>query len=410
MFSKGIPERWAMTGEEKKIIGVTTAAHGLNHGFVLILSAVLPILQSDFATDFFHLGLIGNVCFLAFGLGSIPAGILADRIGSKKLISLYLFGAALSSFLVAFSGSLVALGIFIGLVGLFCSPYHPASNALISRGIQRQGKAFGIHGMSGSLGIALTPLVVGFLSSAFGWKAAYALFGVAGIAVGIVSLTLPEVHQKNRWSERKKSRGEEKKERRLLTLIVFFASATTIGLCYRGVLTFLPTYMAQKVQIDFLPLGSIAIGGMMSTVALLFGTVGQYIGGNLCDRYLPEGVYFGANLLGIPFLFLVGLTTNLFLLLSALTFAFFYFSTQPTQNHLLAGYTNEQFRGTAYGIFFFLNFGVGSFASTLAGYMADRFGLEWIFYAMGFLFSISGLLTFTLILLSQKNRAATSIS
>jgi MFS family permease len=93
-----------MTREERKIIGVTTAAHGLNHGFILIFAAVLPILQSEFATDFFHLGLIGNICFLAFGLGSLPTGILADRIGTKRLISIYLFGAAASSFLVAFSG------------------------------------------------------------------------------------------------------------------------------------------------------------------------------------------------------------------------------------------------------------------------------------------------------------------
>lgn len=146
-----------MTRDERKIIGVTTAAHGLNHGFILIFSAVLPMLQKDFGTDYFHLGLIGNICFFAFGLGSLPAGILADRIGSRRLISLYLFGAALSSLFVAFSSSLVMLAASIGMVGIFCSTYHPASNTLISRGIRKPGKGFGIHGISGSLGVALTP-------------------------------------------------------------------------------------------------------------------------------------------------------------------------------------------------------------------------------------------------------------
>ena len=106
-----------MTREERKIIGVTTASHGLNHGFILIFSAVLPMLQREFDTNYFQLGLIGNVCFFAFGLGSLPAGILADHFGSRRLISFYLFGAGLSSFLVAFSGSLVAFGVFIGMVG-----------------------------------------------------------------------------------------------------------------------------------------------------------------------------------------------------------------------------------------------------------------------------------------------------
>ena len=391
-----------MTREEKKIIGVTTAAHGMNHGFILIFAAVLPMLQKSFETGYFHLGLIGNICFFTFGLGSLPAGILADRIGSRKLISLYLFGAALSSFFIAFTNSLVMFGVFIGLLGMFCSTYHPASNALISRGIKKPGKGFGIHGISGSLGVALTPVVAGFLASALGWKNAYAIFGIVGVAVGVVSLTLRDIPKKNPVNEAEGYSSTKEMISSLLPLIVFFASSAIIGLCYRGVLTFLPTYMGQKVQIDFLPIGSVALGGMMSTIALLFGTIGQYMGGTLSDRYLPEKVYFGAHLLGVPFLFFVGLSTNLFMVFSALAYAFFYFSTQPAGAHLLARYTSVRFRGTGYGIYFFLNFGVGSFASTLSGYIADRLGLEWIFHTMGFLFLASGILAFVLILLSRK--------
>lgn len=148
----------------------------------------------------------------------------------------------------------------------------------------------------------------------------------------------------------------------------------------------------------------------MSTIALLFGTIGQYMGGNLSDRYLPEKVYFGAYLLGAPFLFLVGRSTNLLVVLSALAYAFFYFSTQPTAVHILAGYIGPRHRGTGYGIHFFLGFGVGSFASTLSGYMADRFGLEWVFYTMGFLFVVSGILAFVLIVFARQRPPVTSTS
>lgn len=397
-----------MTREERKIIGVTTAAHGLNHGFILIYSAVLPMLQKDFHTDYLHLGIIGNICFFAFGLGSLPAGIIADRIGSRRMITLYLFGAALSSFLVAFSNSLVGLGLLIGMLGIFCSTYHPASNTLISRGMRKPGKGFGIHGISGSLGVALTPLAAGFLASVLGWKSAYAIFGIAGVAVGLASLTLQEVPEGNPKDKIEGSTSQEEGKKSLLPLTVFFASSVTIGLSYRGVMTFLPTYMAQKVHIDFLPIGSVALGGMMSTVALLFGTVGQYIGGLLSDRYLTENIYFGAYLLGAPFLFLVGLSGDLYVVLSALAYAFFYFSTQPTGSHLIAHYTSARFRGTGYGVYFFLTFGVGSFGSTLSGYMADLLGLEWVFHTMGFLFVLSGMLAFVLIILSGKRPQVTS--
>jgi len=367
------------------------------------------MLQKDFHTDYFHLGIIGNICFFAFGLGSLPAGIIADRIGSRRMITLYLFGAALSSFLVALSNSLVGLGLLIGMVGIFCSTYHPASNTLISRGMRKPGRGFGIHGISGSLGIALTPVVAGFLASDLGWKTAYAIFGIAGVAVGLASLTLQEVPEGNGNDTIEGSTSQEEGGKSFLSLIIFLVSSVTIGLCYRGVMTFLPTYMAQKVHIEFLPIGSVALGGMMSTVALLFGTVGQYIGGYLSDRYLTEKIYFGAYLLGAPFLFLVGLSSDLFVVLSALAYAFFYFSTQPTGSHLMARYTSVRFRGTGYGVYFFLTFGVGSFGSTLSGYMADLLGLEWVFHTMGFLFVVSGMLAFILIILARKGPPVTSV-
>lgn len=396
-----------MTREERKIIGITAAGHGLNHAFILIFSAVLPMLQRDFETGYFHLGLIGNICFLAYGLGSLPAGMLADRIGSRRIISLFLFGSALSSLLLAFTNSLMGFGVAIGMIGIFSSTYHPASNALISRGIQKVGKGFAIHGVSGSLGVALTPLVAGFLASALGWRATYAIFGIVGISVGVASLTLRELPQRDQREESARVTSQEEEGKSFLPLIFFLAAGVTIGLCYRGVMTFLPTYLAQKVQIAFLPIESVALGGMMSTIALLFGTIGQYLGGSLSDRYLPEKIYFGAYLLGAPFLFLVGLSTNVALVLSTLAYAFFYFSTQPSGDHLLARYTSVRFRATGYGIYFFLTYGVGSFGATLSGYMADLFGLEWVFHTMGFLFVASGMLAYVLVILSRKRTSNT---
>ncbi len=251
--------------------------------------------------------------------------------------------------------------------------------------------------------------MAGFLASILGWKTTYAIFGIVGMALGFASLTLQEVPHENGKDKTKADAVWEGSGFSVLPLVVFFATSTLVGLCYRGVMTFLPTYMAQKVQIGFLPIESVALGGMMSTVALLFGTIGQYMGGNLSDRYLPEKVYFGAFLLGAPSLFLVGLFTNLPVVLSALAYAFFYFSTQPTGVLLLARYTSVRFRGTAYGIHFFLGFGVGSFASSVSGYLADHLGLEWVFYAMGYLFVVSGMLAFVLLLLSRK-RLPNSIS
>ncbi|MBU1181593.1 MAG: hypothetical protein KKF00_05400 [Proteobacteria bacterium] len=63
-----------MNREEKKIMGLTTASHSLVHLFEGVLPPLIPLLIADFATDYFHLGIIVSVFSYAFGIGSLPAG------------------------------------------------------------------------------------------------------------------------------------------------------------------------------------------------------------------------------------------------------------------------------------------------------------------------------------------------
>jgi sugar phosphate permease len=63
-------------------------------------------------------------------------------------------------------------------------------------------------------------------------------------------------------------------------------------------------------------------------------------------------------------------------------FFFFVFSLQPMMNVLLAQRTTLDMRGTAFGIYFFAAFGVGSLAASFSGYIAQTFGLPSVFLAL----------------------------
>jgi MFS family permease len=375
--------------EEKKIMQLTTASHGLVHLLEGVLPPLIPLLILEFNTDYFHLGMVVTVFSYAFGLGSLPAGILADRVGPRRLISLYLFGAGVLAVLVLGVRSLWTYGVIMGLIGMFCSTYHPASNTLISLAIKEKGKGFGIHGIAGSLGVAVVPVVSAWIAWAMGWRAPHVAFGVLAILVGFYSLTVPGRRPETNPGSFPVTEKKAGKSVSLLNLIVFFLSATALGLTYKGIMTFLPTYMGQKVQLGFLHLDTVALGGTVATLALLSGALGQYLAGRLTDRYPPEKVYLGAVALGTIFVFMMAMTTNLVLVVSAILYAFFYFSTQPTQNYLLSRYLPTHRHGLGYGIQFFLTFGVGSTAAAVSGYLADRYGLESVFYGMGICFLLS---------------------
>jgi len=388
--------------EEKRIIGLTTASHSLVHLFEGVLPPLIPLVMADFGTDYFHLGLVVTVFSYAFGLGSLPAGIFADRVGPRRLVSLYLFGAGIVCIAVWPTGSLLTYGVIMGTLGLFCSTYHPASNTLLSLSIQEKGKAFGIHGIAGSLGVASVPVISAWLGSLLGWRAPHVVFGLFGIAVGFYSLTIPRPVPVKAGREPKPGSGDPEKDFSYLNLVIFFLSATSLGLTYKGIMTFLPAYMGENVHLGFIQMDTVTLGGTVATVALLSGALGQYVAGRLVDRYRAEGIYLVSVLIGTVFVFVMAASTDFLLVVSAVIYAFFYFATQPVQNYLLSTYFPSHRQGLGYGIQFGLTFGVGSTAAAVSGYLADRFGLTSVFYFMGICFSLASL--FVAILLVRTRR------
>jgi MFS family permease len=234
------------------------------------------------------------------------------------------------------------------------------------------------------------------------WKAPHIIFGLVGIGIGFFSMTIPRRSVKKGGIGVSKDSETDVRKISYFNLIVFFTSAAALGLTYKGIMTFLPAYMGQNVQLSFFKLDAVAIGGTIATIALLSGAAGQYVAGRLVDSYKPEKLYFGAVVFGTIFVFLMAQRLNIFLVVSAVLYSFFYFSTQPIQNFLLTRYLPESRQGTGFGIHFFLTFGVGSTAAAVCGYLADHFGLESVFYAMGVCFIVSSCLAWVLLLRSKR--------
>ena len=402
----GISEgRHHVEREEKKIMVMCTGAHSLVHLYEGVLPPLIPLVMLEFGTDYFTMGIIVSVFSYAFGLGALPSGILADKVGPRRLVTLYLFGAGGAAVLILPIGSLWVYGLIMGVIGAFCSTYHPAANTLISNAIKERGNAFGVHGIAGSLGVAIVPILSAWLGTSMGWRAPHVIYGLIGIGIGIYSLTLPRYQIQPQSAAQNKDESGPQTERGVsFNLILFFSSTIFLGLSYKGIMTFLPTYMGQKVTIAFMELDVVAIGGAFATIALISGAVGQYVAGRLTDRFQAERLYFGAVGFGTVFVFIMAQAANMILVAGAVMYAFFYFATQPIQNFLVAKYVPEHRRGLGYGILFVLTFGVGSTAAAVAGYLADRYGLEVVFYAMGFCFLASSLITLLLAIRARSEK------
>ena len=375
---------------EQQVAYLNFAGHGLVHLFEGVIPPLIPLLMVQFGASYFQMGLVVTVFTYMFGFGSLPAGWLADTIGSRKLITIYLFAAgSLSVAVLAVTGYLGYM-VMMAFVGLAASIYHPAGSTMISREIDERGRAFGIYGMGGSLGIASAPVLAAFLGSEFGWRVPHVVFGLAGLAVGMWSFSV----QRRPVVPRQTSPEQENQERlssKLGMLFLLYISFALLGMAYKGLTTFLPVYMSQSAFAHQTSFNPVTLGGAIATIALLFGLLGQYVGGVVADRIFPEYFYAGTTLVAGIFAFSMAFTSGILLVFVAVIQAFFAFTSQPVQNLLVSRHLSRKRQGIGYGLKFFMLFGVGSIAAAFAGYLADHYGLFAVFIAMGVLYVVSSI-------------------
>ncbi|MEE9202364.1 MAG: MFS transporter, partial [Dehalococcoidia bacterium] len=342
--------------EEKLLVGYAAVAHGFVHVLELTYAAILPFLLLEFGEGLFVLGVVATFFGLAFGLGALPAGVLADRIGSKRLVEICLLGGAAASVGVALSPNIYFLAASLSVLGLVLGLYHPAGNSLISRGVRQRavGRGMAAHGIGGSLGTASAPILAAGVAALFDWRVAYlvpaALSVLAAVAILRTSAMTPSM---DKAPEPAPAASANPGHILLLPLIVVFAVFTINGFIYRGMITFLPLHLKENVNFAIGGIDAVALAGGFTTFALLAGIPGQWLGGTLGDRIHREVVLLAQALAMASILLLMGVVSGLPLVAVGAMMGVSYFMAQPLTTGLIADYTPRHLQGRMFGIGFF---------------------------------------------------------
>ena len=291
------------------------------------------------------------------------------------------------------------LGVSLAVLGLALGIYHPVGSAFITKSTLQRGIAFGYLGVGGNLGVALGPILAGAIASPLGWRAPYLIYAIpallmAGLLYSFTRTEIPAVQ------EPVANLDPERANLKLIIipLALIFLAGSMNGFIYRGLVTFLPVYLTERLHFTFINWDIMAIAGSFTTVALFFGVIGQLLGGYLCERRSHEGLAFIVAVVAIPLLLLMGNSEGLPLMAASITLAFFHFMSQPIFNNLISDYAPVAWRGRSYGISFFCTFGLGSFSATFLGYIAEQSGTNWVFMTMGGIAVIASVLVMLLLI------------
>jgi len=375
-----------MTNFERQALGYTCVCHGLVHVVELTYGTVLVAIAHEFGASLLTLGVLANVFGLALGITALPVGVLADRMGETRLLMLCCLGMGISAVVIGLSPNVRILGAGLLLLGLALGIFHPVGSAFVARVATNRGSGFGYMGVGGNLGLAFGPILSGAIASVLGWRASYFIFALPALVLAFLFFLssraeIPVVRQ----PVARANTDKDTLRPFLVPLLLIICASVMNGLIYRGAVTFLPLYLSERIQLTILNWDSVLIAGSFATVALVFGVVGQFLGGYLSDRRRREGIAFVSALATVPLLLVVGNSEGAVLLCAAAGFAFFHFMGQPVYNALIADYSPSAWRGRLYGVYFFCAMGGGSFAASILGYVGGEFGTNWVFIvAAGF--------------------------
>ena len=168
-----------------RVIALIGTAHCLSHFFQLVLPPLFPLIKAEFNVSYGVLGMLVGTFYAASALCQLTAGFVVDRIGPRPVL---LTGVGLLAGGTAAAG--LAPGIYwlfpiAAIMGLGNGVFHPADFAILNASVtpRRLGHAYSTHGVGGSVGYALAPVVSYGAASILGWHGALMVLGAGGLAI-----------------------------------------------------------------------------------------------------------------------------------------------------------------------------------------------------------------------------------
>ena len=290
---------------------------------------------------------------LLIGLGALPAGWLSDKWSRSFMMVIMFFGMGFSSILCGLSNEKFLLFLGLSLLGLSCSIYHPVGIAWVVNSSDKKGRALGINGIFGGIGIGSGAFIAGLLIKYFDWKVAFILPGIVSIFVGII-LFIFIINKHISFQNIKSENLHHSNSSNDLILIasIMLFSMFSLGLTFQIMQTSIPKVFDIRIQ----NLSTFAIGAIIGAIYGIAGLM-TLVGGIMADKFSLKKIYVIGIAAQVPCFFCIAYFTGLPLIIVCLIAAMFNSSILPTENILLAKFTPEKHHGLIYGFKFIIAFG-----------------------------------------------------
>ena len=353
---------------------------------VMLYALVLASLMTDLSMDRATGGLLGSLTLAASAAGGIIFGVVADRWGRTRALSLSIIIYSVFTALCGVAQNVTQLAAFRLFLGIGMGGEWASGAALVSETwpAKHRGKALGLMQSCWAIGYGAAAIVVALILPRFGWRAVF----FVGILPALFTWWIRRsVHEPEMWTRSRGPRASfSLRGLWFITIALTLMNAATM-FAWWGLNLWIPSYLSLPIE-----QGGIGLSTVVMSSFIVAMQVGMWFGyvtfGFISDRFGRKPTYVTYLLAAAVLVFFYGtLRTPLALLALGPFVAFFgtgYFSGFGA---ITAEIYPTTIRATAQGF----TYNIGRLASASApfvvGTMAQEsgFGLAFTMTAVAYL-------------------------
>ena len=422
---------YGLSRRELRFALVVSSAHFSQHVYYRVLPPLIPVLAVALAYPLWQLGLLISMYAIGMGVVQAPLGVLSDRMDRRALLptGIVLTGAAYVLFAAAptlgasipsvavggnvFEGGFLVMSLAMLAVGVGLAVVHPTGYPMITDNVDatNKGKVLGVFGASSKLGDAAAPAVVAVAILLLAWEQIVVLFGVVGVAYGVVLYVVlgsdefetrpagtrsddhadtmagdgEAVADPDRTVEGSGKSGAARSGRRrtfLYPMVAVYLFFITSMLSTRGLNTFLPAFVvavyAYSFEVAGVHVGAESVASAYFSVLLLAGAAMQLVLGSVTDARDPRVVLLGCMALataGMVVLATAPLHPALLVVVLVVLGTGLY-GVNPARDALISDLSPPEYEGRTFGYVFTAVTLTGAPLPAAIGYLLDVVGMR----------------------------------
>ncbi|MEZ4587734.1 MAG: MFS transporter [Gemmatimonadales bacterium] len=181
-----------MKARPLRLVGLLSLVSFLGYPLRTNITVAAKTMMPDLGLSQVQMGNVFSSFQLFYALFQIPAGLLGDRYGARRILTLALVIWAVSSIATGLVPAGATIGVTIGtlyaaraLLGIGEAATYPVGGLVIQQHVPfgYRGRATGIFISAAAAGSALTPPVIAWGMTAHGWRSTFVVAGVLALLV-----------------------------------------------------------------------------------------------------------------------------------------------------------------------------------------------------------------------------------